>query len=91
MSYVAWTCERALERGMLPHTNVGVCSREELARLREVTASQGLMLESVNPGPRGPPGLADQAPAGAARRHQDRRRAADPVHQRHPGRDRRVA
>jgi FO synthase len=48
-SYVAWTCERALERGMLPHTNVGVCSREELARLREVTASQGLMLESINP------------------------------------------
>ena len=34
---------------MLPHTNVGVCTREELARLREVTASQGLMLESVNP------------------------------------------
>jgi FO synthase len=48
-SYVAWACERALERGMLPHTNIGVCSREELARLREVTASQGLMLESVNP------------------------------------------
>src|SRR3712207_6818624 len=48
-SYVAWACERALERGMLPHTNVGVASREELARLREVTASQGLMLESVNP------------------------------------------
>src|SRR3954447_8335393 len=47
--YVAWTCERALERGMLPHTNIGVASREELARLREVTASQGLMLESVNP------------------------------------------
>ena len=22
-SYVAWACERALERGMLPHTNVG--------------------------------------------------------------------
>ena len=49
ISYVAWACERALERGMLPHTNVGVGSREELARLREVTASQGLMLESVNP------------------------------------------
>ena len=49
VSYVAWACERALERGMLPHTNVGVCSRDELARLREVTASQGLMLESVNP------------------------------------------
>src|SRR5215212_11356902 len=48
-SYVAWTCERALERGMLPHTNLGVLSREDLARLREVTASQGLMLESINP------------------------------------------
>jgi FO synthase len=48
-SYVAWACERALERGMLPHTNIGVVSREELALLRGVTASQGLMLESVNP------------------------------------------
>ncbi|HWC07501.1 MAG TPA: radical SAM protein, partial [Solirubrobacterales bacterium] len=47
-SYVAWACERALERGMLPHTNIGVCTSEELARLREVTASQGLMLESVD-------------------------------------------
>ncbi len=47
--YVAWTCECALERGMLPHTNIGVASSDELARLREVTASQGLMLESVNP------------------------------------------
>jgi FO synthase len=48
-SYAAWACERALERGMLPHTNVGVISRDEIERLREVTASQGLMLESVNP------------------------------------------
>jgi FO synthase len=48
-AYVAWVCERALERGLLPHTNLGVLGREDLARLREVTASQGLMLESVNP------------------------------------------
>jgi FO synthase len=48
-SYVAWACERALERGMLPHTNVGVVSAGDLALLREVSASQGLMLESVNP------------------------------------------
>src|SRR5919202_5583546 len=34
---------------MLPHTNLGVLERDELARLREVTASQGLMLESVRP------------------------------------------
>ncbi len=47
-SYVVWSCERALERGMLPHTNIGVLDHEDLARLREVTASQGLMLESVS-------------------------------------------
>jgi FO synthase len=47
-AYVVWTCERALERGLLPHTNLGVLTREDLARLREVTASQGLMLESVS-------------------------------------------
>ncbi len=47
-SYVAWTCERALERGMLPHTNLGVLSKRDLSRLREVTASQGLMLESIS-------------------------------------------
>ncbi len=48
--YVVWTCERALERGLLPHTNIGVLDPGDLARLREVTASQGLMLESINPG-----------------------------------------
>jgi FO synthase len=47
-SYVVWVCERALERGLLPHTNLGVLSREDLSRLREVTASQGLMLESIS-------------------------------------------
>ncbi len=46
--YVVWACERALERGLLAHTNLGVLSSEDLARLREVTASQGLMLESVS-------------------------------------------
>ncbi len=48
ISYVAWACERALERGLLPHTNLGALSRDDLARLREVTASQGLMLESIS-------------------------------------------
>ena len=47
-SYVAWACERALARGILPHTNLGVLSKEDLGRLREVTASQGLMLESIS-------------------------------------------
>ncbi len=48
-SYVIWACQKGLERGLLPHTNVGVLSREDLSRLREVSASQGLMLESTNP------------------------------------------
>jgi FO synthase len=49
VAYVAWCCERALERGLLPHTNLGALGRADLARLREVTASQGLMLESLRP------------------------------------------
>ncbi|MDP1847141.1 MAG: 5-amino-6-(D-ribitylamino)uracil--L-tyrosine 4-hydroxyphenyl transferase CofH [Solirubrobacteraceae bacterium] len=49
VAYVVWACEQALERGLLPHTNLGVLAPADLARLREVTASQGLMLESVNP------------------------------------------
>src|SRR4051794_35175553 len=47
VAYVVWCCERGLERGLLPHTNLGALSRDDLARLREVTASQGLMLESL--------------------------------------------
>ncbi|HET8954405.1 MAG TPA: 5-amino-6-(D-ribitylamino)uracil--L-tyrosine 4-hydroxyphenyl transferase CofH, partial [Solirubrobacterales bacterium] len=46
--YVVWACERAMERGMLPHTNIGVLDKGDLSRLREVTASQGLMLESTS-------------------------------------------
>ena len=47
-SYVVWTCQQALDRGLLPHTNLGVLEPGDLARLREATASQGLMLESVS-------------------------------------------
>ncbi len=49
VAYVSWVCERALERGLLPHTNLGVLAPEDFARLRQVTASQGLMLESTVP------------------------------------------
>ncbi|HUA72883.1 MAG TPA: 5-amino-6-(D-ribitylamino)uracil--L-tyrosine 4-hydroxyphenyl transferase CofH [Solirubrobacteraceae bacterium] len=49
VSYVCWVCERALERGLLPHTNLGVLAPEDFTRLRNVTASQGLMLESMAP------------------------------------------
>src|SRR5215204_5860120 len=49
VAYVVWCCERALERGLLPHTNLGALDSDDLARLRDVTASQGLMLESLRP------------------------------------------
>ena len=49
VAYVVWACEKGLERGLLPHTNLGVLDATDLARLSEVTASQGLMLESTNP------------------------------------------
>src|SRR5689334_7024937 len=65
--YVVWTCERALERGLLPHTNLGVVSREDLGRLREVTASQGLMLESISER------LMDTVHAGSPTKHPARR------------------
>ncbi len=66
-AYVVWTCERALERGLLPHTNLGVLAREDLARLREVTASQGLMLESISER------LMQTVHAGSPTKHPERR------------------
>jgi FO synthase len=68
-AYVVWTCERALARGLLPHTNLGVLEREDLARLREVTASQGLMLESISER------LMDTVHAGSPSKHPARRLA----------------
>src|SRR2546430_4990937 len=35
------------ETGLIPHANPGVLTREELAALRKVSASQGLMLEQT--------------------------------------------
>ncbi len=66
-AYVVWACERALERGILPHTNLGVLAREDLARLREVTASQGLMLESISER------LMETVHAGSPTKHPQRR------------------
>ena len=36
------------ETGLLPHVNPGVMGRDELARLREVSVSAGIMLESTS-------------------------------------------
>ena len=48
ISYLRAMCALVLkETTLLPHVNPGTMTREEIASLREVSASQGLMLEST--------------------------------------------
>jgi 7,8-didemethyl-8-hydroxy-5-deazariboflavin synthase CofH subunit/7,8-didemethyl-8-hydroxy-5-deazariboflavin synthase CofG subunit len=48
VDYLVACCRAVVaETGLLPHANAGALSREDLARLREVTASQGMMVESL--------------------------------------------
>ncbi|MBW4691707.1 MAG: 7,8-didemethyl-8-hydroxy-5-deazariboflavin synthase subunit CofG [Lyngbya sp. HA4199-MV5] len=42
-------CELALSLGFLPHTNAGPLSFDEVARLKTVNVSMGLMVEQVTP------------------------------------------
>ena len=49
IEYLVRMCRLVLEdTGLLPHANPGVMTRDELAGLREVTASQGIMLETAS-------------------------------------------
>jgi FO synthase len=49
IDYLVAMCALVLkETGLLPHANPGVMTREEIAALRAVTASQGIMLESTS-------------------------------------------
>jgi FO synthase len=48
VGYLAHACEIALECGLLPHTNAGVLTRDEMRRLRPLNVSMGLMLETVS-------------------------------------------
>ena len=49
LSYLAEMAELVLrETGLLPHLNAGVMSRHDLLSLRQVSVSQGLMLESLS-------------------------------------------
>ncbi len=49
IDYLHAMCALVLkETSLLPHVNPGVMTREDMAKLREVSASQGLMLESVS-------------------------------------------
>jgi FO synthase len=49
VEYLAHACAVVVEEtGLLPHANGGALLEDELACLRQVTASQGMMLESLN-------------------------------------------
>lgn len=49
IEYVSYACKVALQEGLLPHTNAGIMTREEIGRLRPLNASMGLMLENISP------------------------------------------
>ncbi|MGI8810134.1 MAG: 7,8-didemethyl-8-hydroxy-5-deazariboflavin synthase CofG, partial [Acidimicrobiales bacterium] len=64
VDYLAAMCALVLaETGLLPHANAGTLSAAELARLRTVSASQGMMLESLNPALDCHRGAPDKEPA----------------------------
>lgn len=47
LDYLPDLCRMAIETGLLPHCNPGVLSYEELALLKPLNASMGLMLETT--------------------------------------------
>ncbi|MDQ1360984.1 MAG: synthase, partial [Acidimicrobiaceae bacterium] len=50
VDYLTQACRLVVEEtGLLPHANAGALDGAELSALREVSASQGMMIESVNP------------------------------------------
>ncbi len=64
VDYLAAMCRLVLEEtGLLPHANAGALYPEELATLRGVSASQGMMLESLAEGLAAHRGAPDKEPA----------------------------
>ncbi len=47
--YVYRACQIALASGLLPHTNAGIMSYDEMKLLKDVNVSLGLMLENISP------------------------------------------
>ncbi|HQK56712.1 MAG TPA: 7,8-didemethyl-8-hydroxy-5-deazariboflavin synthase subunit CofG [Methanolinea sp.] len=47
LDYCYDLCEKAIGFGLLPHTNAGILTLEEMERLSRVNASMGLMLETT--------------------------------------------
>ncbi len=64
VDYLVAMCRLVVEEtGLLPHANAGALYAEELAALRPVTASQGMMLESMAPDLAAHRGSPDKEPA----------------------------
>jgi FO synthase len=64
VEYLAAMCALVLaETGLLPHANAGALSRAELALLRAVAPSQGMMIESLRPDLAAHRGAPDKDPA----------------------------
>ncbi len=64
VDYLVAACRAVVdETGLLPHANAGALSAAELRRLRPVTASQGMMLESLAPDLAAHRGAPDKTPA----------------------------
>jgi FO synthase subunit 1 len=47
LDYCEAMCTKSIEYGVLPHTNAGILTWDEMERLRAVNASMGLMLETT--------------------------------------------
>jgi len=83
LSYLAAMCALVLrETGLLPHVNAGVMDADDLAMLRRVSVSQGLMLETLSErlSQRGQPhfGSPDKHPAARLRTIEEAGRLAIP-------------
>jgi FO synthase len=64
VDYLAAMCRLVVEEtGLLPHANAGALPGDELAVLREVSASQGMMVESLAGGLAAHRGAPDKDPA----------------------------
>ncbi len=64
IDYLVAMCRLVVEEtGLLPHANAGALAEDDLAALREVTASQGMMLETLAEGLDAHRGSPDKVPA----------------------------
>ncbi|MCC6184239.1 MAG: bifunctional FO biosynthesis protein CofGH [Microthrixaceae bacterium] len=64
VDYLAAMAERVLdETGLLPHANAGALGADDLARLRTLSPSQGMMVESLNGDLQAHRGAPDKDPA----------------------------